>query len=60
MLNVLIPLSGKNTFKINEGNSFPRILNEVNGKLLIERAAEPFVNLSLDKKNHGCFSSGRG
>jgi dTDP-glucose pyrophosphorylase len=50
MLNILIPLSGKNTFKINKGNAFPRILNEINGKLLIERAAEPFVNLALDKK----------
>lgn len=50
MLNVLIPLSGKNTFKTNKENTFPRILNDVNGKLLIERAAEPFVNLSIDKK----------
>lgn len=50
MLNILIPLSGKNTFKVNKLNSFPRILNEIEGKLLIERAAEPFANLGMDKK----------
>lgn len=49
MINILIPLSGKNTFKVNELNSFPRILNEINGRLLIERAADPFTNLGLDK-----------
>lgn len=50
MINILIPLSGKNTFKINKQNSFPRILNEVNGKLLIEHAAEPYINIGLEKK----------
>jgi dTDP-glucose pyrophosphorylase len=49
MLNILIPLSGKNTFKVNELNAFPRILNDVDGKLLIERAAKPFINLDCDK-----------
>lgn len=50
MINILIPLAGKNTFKTNQANSFPRILNEVGGKLLVERAAESFVNLSFPKK----------
>ena len=50
MINILIPLAGKNTFKINEISTFPRVLNEVDGKLLIERAVEPFINLRMDKK----------
>jgi dTDP-glucose pyrophosphorylase len=50
MLNILIPLSGKNTFKVNKHNSFPRILNEIDGQLLIERAAKPFINLDVEKK----------
>lgn len=49
MLNILIPLSGKNTFKVNKQNSFPRILNEIEGQLLIERAAKPFINLDIEK-----------
>lgn len=49
MLNILIPLSGKNTFETTSVNAFPRILNEIDGKLLIERAAEPFIKLDLEK-----------
>lgn len=50
MLNVLIPLSGKNSFEVSSLNAFPRILTEVEGKLLIERAAEPFKQLEIRKK----------
>ncbi|WED22018.1 nuclear transport factor 2 family protein [Vibrio sp. JC009] len=50
MINILIPLSGKNTFKVNSVNSFPKFLSEVNGKLLIEHAAEPFTSLGMEKK----------
>ncbi len=50
MLNILIPLSGKNTFKVNKQNAFPRILSEIEGKLLLERAAKPFINLQMDKR----------
>ncbi len=50
MINILIPLSGKNTFRINKKNEFPRILNEIDGKLLIERAAKPFIGLNFEKK----------
>ena len=50
MINILIPLAGKNTFKTNQTNSFPKILNEVAGKLLVERAAAPFLNIDLPKK----------
>jgi len=50
MINILIPLSGKNTFETTSVNSFPRILNEIDGKLLIERSAKPFINLDLDKQ----------
>lgn len=50
MLNILIPLSGESTFKVSKLNAFPRILTEVDGRLLIERAAEPFLNLHGAKK----------
>lgn len=50
MLNILIPLSGKNSFEVSSLNAFPRILTEVEGKLLIERAAEPFKQLEIKKK----------
>lgn len=50
MLNILIPLSGKSSFNVTKSNAFPKILTEVNGRLLIERAAEPFLNLNYDKR----------
>jgi dTDP-glucose pyrophosphorylase len=50
MLNILIPLAGKSTFKTNQASSFPKILSEIGGKLLIERAAESFTNLDFPKK----------
>lgn len=50
MLNILIPLAGKDTFKTSTNNSFPRILHEIDGKLLIERAAQPFIHLECEKK----------
>lgn len=49
MLNILIPLSGMNTFETSPINAFPRILNEINGKLLVERAAKPLITLGLEK-----------
>ncbi|MCG6305580.1 hypothetical protein K6U21_15580 [Vibrio vulnificus] len=48
-INILIPLAGKNTFQTNDKISFPRILNEINGKLLIEYAAKPFIDLEIEK-----------
>ena len=50
MLNILVPLAGKGTFDITKNNAFPKILHDVEGRLLIERAAEPFINLEQDKK----------
>ncbi|OMO31699.1 hypothetical protein BH582_12180 [Vibrio sp. 10N.222.47.A9] len=50
MLNILVPLSGAGSFSVSKENKFPRILNDINGKLLIERAAKPFLDLKLDKK----------
>jgi dTDP-glucose pyrophosphorylase len=50
MINILIPLAGKNTFQTDCTNTFPKILTDVGGKLLIERAAAPFTNIGLDKK----------
>lgn len=50
MLNILIPLSGKSSFNVTKSKSFPKILTEVNGRLLIERAAEPFLNLNYNKQ----------
>ncbi|MPW31303.1 hypothetical protein F9L16_20215 [Agarivorans sp. B2Z047] len=50
MINILVPLAGKNTFKTNALNTFPKILSDVGGQLLIERAAKPFIDLALDTK----------
>ncbi len=48
-LNILIPLAGNRTFKKEEGSAFPKILNEVNGKLLLETAASPMLELPYQK-----------
>ncbi|WP_063660010.1 hypothetical protein [Aliivibrio fischeri] len=48
MINILVPLSGTDTFKVSAINKFPRILNDIDGKLLIERAAKPFLDLNFD------------
>lgn len=48
-LNILIPTAGEKTFKVSENNAFPRLLTDINGKLLVERAAAPFVSLPYDK-----------
>ncbi|OBT15799.1 hypothetical protein A9266_21025 [Vibrio tasmaniensis] len=50
MINILIPLAGKNTFETNSTNVFPKILSDIGGELLIERAAKPFTMLQSDKK----------
>ena len=50
MLNILVPLAGKDTFNTNENNAFPKILSDIDGSLLIERAAQPFINLKSNKK----------
>ncbi|WNJ96493.1 hypothetical protein RND59_05185 [Vibrio ruber] len=50
MINILIPLAGKNTFETNSNNMFPKILSDVGGELLIERACKPFINLHFPKK----------
>ncbi len=50
MLNILIPLAGKSTFAVTENNPYPKILSDVEGKLLIERAAQPFCDLGEDKR----------
>lgn len=50
MLNILVPLAGKNTFKIEGDSSYPKILHDIDGKLLLERAAAPYVDLQQNKK----------
>ncbi|MGF1839403.1 nuclear transport factor 2 family protein [Vibrio atlanticus] len=50
MINILVPLSGASTFKVSSENKYPRILNEIDGKLLIERAAKPFLELKQENK----------
>ena len=50
MINILIPLAGKDTFSTDTINAFPKILSDIGGKLLIERAASPFMNLDFDKR----------
>lgn len=49
-LNILIPMAGKNTFDVTNSNAFPKVLTDVNGKLLIERSSEPFIALPYNKK----------
>lgn len=50
MLNILIPMAGKSTFDVTNINAFPKVLTDVNGKLLIERSSEPFTALEQNKK----------
>ncbi len=50
MLNVLIPMAGKDVFNVSDSNGSPRLLTDVDGKLLIEHSSKPFVSLSCDKK----------
>ena len=48
ILNVLVPLAGNRTFKTGSDSAFPKILNEVNGKLLLEKAAAPILELPYE------------
>ncbi len=50
MFNILIPLAGKNTFDVSNNNAFPKLLTDVDGKLLVERSAQPFISLPYVKK----------
>jgi len=43
-------MAGNSTYKTSEVHSFPKMLSEINGKLLIERSASPFLELS-DENN---------
>lgn len=49
-LNILIPMAGKSTFYVSNNNAFPKVLTDVNGKLLIERSSESFTSLPYRKK----------
>lgn len=49
MINILVPLSGENTFKTSSEKNYPRILSDIDGKILLERAAKPFLDIALDK-----------
>jgi 2-C-methyl-D-erythritol 4-phosphate cytidylyltransferase len=49
ILNILVPLAGDRVFKMGEGSTYPKILSEVNGKLLLERAATPLLELEFEK-----------
>ncbi|WP_318498346.1 hypothetical protein [Photobacterium leiognathi] len=50
MLNILIPLAGKNTFRLDKDNNFPKLLTEIDDKLLIQHSIAPFLSLTIDKK----------
>lgn len=50
MLNILIPMAGKSTFDVTKNSGFPKVLTNVNGKLLVERSSEAFTSLPYDKK----------
>jgi len=43
-------MAGKNTFDVTHSNAFPKVLTDVNGKLLIERSSESFTTLPYNKK----------
>tara|TARA_B100001123_G_scaffold449650_1_gene615890 strand:- start:441 stop:1532 length:1092 start_codon:yes stop_codon:yes gene_type:complete len=49
-ITIIIPLAGNRTFKMDQGtgSAFPKILNELNGKLLLERAAQPLLGLPFE------------
>ncbi|MEW6994797.1 nuclear transport factor 2 family protein [Colwelliaceae bacterium MEBiC 14330] len=50
MLNILIPMAGKGTFSVSEKNAYPKILSDIEGELLVERAASSFVSIKADKR----------
>lgn len=50
MLNILVPLSGGESFKVSEEHKYPKILTDIDGQLLIERAAKPFLSLEREFK----------
>jgi len=43
-------MAGKSTFDVSNSNAFPKVLTDVNGKLLIERSSESFTTLPYNKK----------
>lgn len=43
-------MAGKNTFDVTNNNAFPKVLTDVNGKLLIERSSESFTSLPYNKR----------
>jgi len=43
-------MAGTNTFDVSSDNNFPKILTDLNGKLLIERSSEPFTSLKYNKR----------
>lgn len=49
MINILIPMAGKKTFETSPNSPFPKILQDIEGKLLVERAAAPFIALGGEK-----------
>ena len=50
MINILIPLAGKETFELSDSQLFPMLLSDLDGKMLIERAVAPFLELKDDFK----------
>ena len=49
-ITILVPMAGKDTFKTSKNHVFPKMLAQVNGKLLVERAAKAVLSLGFDKK----------
>lgn len=47
-LNVIVPLAGPRSFKLADGENFPKILSEINGKLLLEHSARSIFEISED------------
>jgi dTDP-glucose pyrophosphorylase len=50
MINILIPLAGKNQFFPESEYPYPKPLIEINGKTMIERIVENFATIQKDKQ----------
>lgn len=50
MINILVPLAGKDTYGTSKSNPFPLILTELDGGILLQQSAKPFLQLNREKK----------
>ncbi|WP_372768509.1 nuclear transport factor 2 family protein [Pseudoalteromonas sp.] len=48
-ISILIPMAGSSTFRTSDNVAFPKMLTDINGKLLLERAASQFTKIPTEK-----------